>query len=246
MMRMLYTKIMKNIIDLHIHTVASGHAYSTIQEVARVANKQGLHVIGISDHGPKMVDGPHEYYFLNLGIVPNFIDGVRVLKGVELNILDDRGTVDLMTHHLAHLDYAIASFHPGIGPNFYSQQQHTNALLAALENPYVKILGHIDDPRVPIDFVPILKRAAALNKLIELNNSSERIRPGSLKNSVIMARLAKELGCKLIFNSDAHISNDVGNTHVTQHLIHECGLTESDYVNHDVSFLRQFIPFSDS
>lgn len=74
--------------DFHIHTVASNHAYSTIRDIVSQAKKKGLKYIGITDHGPSMLDGPHYYYFANLGIIPDIIDGVRVLKGIESNIID--------------------------------------------------------------------------------------------------------------------------------------------------------------
>ena len=57
---------MRLVADLHIHSVATGHAYCTINEMAQAAADIGLEMIGITDHGPSMPDGPHLYYFGNL------------------------------------------------------------------------------------------------------------------------------------------------------------------------------------
>ena len=57
-------------LDVHTHTVASGHAYSTIDENVRYASEQGFELVGISDHAPKMPGGTHNFYFLNLRIIP--------------------------------------------------------------------------------------------------------------------------------------------------------------------------------
>lgn len=53
----------------------------------------------------------HEYYFSNQRVLPEFIEGIRVLKGAEINILNFQGDVDLDPRSLSFLDYAIASIH---------------------------------------------------------------------------------------------------------------------------------------
>jgi len=61
---------MRNFIDVHTHTIASGHAYTTLLENAREAANKGMRVLGVSDHGPKMPGGPHIFYFSNLRVIP--------------------------------------------------------------------------------------------------------------------------------------------------------------------------------
>ena len=77
---------MKLVADLHTHTVASGHAYCSVNEMAQAAADVGLEMIAITDHGPNMPGGPHLYHFGNIHVVPSVIAGARVLKGVEANI----------------------------------------------------------------------------------------------------------------------------------------------------------------
>jgi putative hydrolase len=97
--------------DLHVHSVASGHAYSTIAEIAVEAARKGLAAIAITDHGPAMPGGTHRYYFGNLQVLPDSLEGVRILRGVELNILNEAGEVDLPPEYLALLDLAWAGLH---------------------------------------------------------------------------------------------------------------------------------------
>ncbi|MEJ2202017.1 MAG: PHP domain-containing protein [Desulfuromonadaceae bacterium] len=73
--------------DLHIHTVGSGHAYSTIAEIAQEAARKGLKMVAMTDHGPALPGGPHAYHFAALRFVPEYLHGVRVLRGIEANII---------------------------------------------------------------------------------------------------------------------------------------------------------------
>jgi putative hydrolase len=87
---------LKLVADLHTHSIASGHALSTIQENAQAAAKKGLEILGVTDHGPQTPGGPHVYYFYSLFALPDFLEGVRILRGVEANIIDGQGNLDLL------------------------------------------------------------------------------------------------------------------------------------------------------
>ena len=102
---------MKDIMDLHTHTIASGHAYNTLYEMAQAASEKKLTLFGCTEHGPRMGGAPHELYFINFKVIPSHLYGVRVLMGCELNILDCEGHVDLTPYYLRKMDYAIASIH---------------------------------------------------------------------------------------------------------------------------------------
>lgn len=82
-------------LDTHTHTLASGHAYSTISEMIDAAAQKGLKLLGITEHAPAMPGSCKEFYFHNLKILPRFQKGVELMFGVELNIMDYRGRVDL-------------------------------------------------------------------------------------------------------------------------------------------------------
>lgn len=101
----------KILLDVHTHTVASGHAYSSLQEMAREAADKGLEVLGITEHGPSVPGTCPLVYFRNMFVIPRQMYGVRLLMGCEVNILDNHGGLDLNDYHLDLLDIAIAGIH---------------------------------------------------------------------------------------------------------------------------------------
>lgn len=86
---------MKTLLDVHTHTVASGHAFSTLQEMAVAASEKGLKLLGITEHAPGIPGTCSPIYFRNLHVVPRRIYGVELLLGAELNIIDYKGTIDM-------------------------------------------------------------------------------------------------------------------------------------------------------
>ena len=84
-----------SVLDLHTHTVASGHAYCSLREMAKAASDKGLELLGITEHAPSMPGTCHKFYFHNLKVVPREMYGIQLLLGSEVNILDSQGTVDL-------------------------------------------------------------------------------------------------------------------------------------------------------
>ena len=86
---------MKIVLDTHAHTIVSGHAYNTIREMAQMAKEKGLEAFALTEHAPQMPGTCHEFYFQNLHIVPREMYGVRLFMGVELNIMNEKGEVDL-------------------------------------------------------------------------------------------------------------------------------------------------------
>ena len=156
---------MRDILDLHTHTIASGHAYNTINEMIRAAVGGGLKVLGITEHGPAMAGTCSNIYFQNLKVLPREWNGMRILYGVELNILDFEGHVDLPEHILEELDVVIASMHL---PCFTggTKAENTRAYLNVMKNPYVRIIGHPDDGRYPVDYKALVEGAKENNVLL--------------------------------------------------------------------------------
>lgn len=200
---------MKYLSDLHTHTIISGHAYSTLLENVEYCSKNGIKILGTSDHGPKMPGSPHYWYFGNLKVVPRTINDVIILKGCEANILDIDGNLDIPTESSNHLDYMIASFHEPIFPKTLSKEEKTLAVLNVLDkNEKVEILGHLGNPNYVLDYEAVVKKAKEKNVMIEINNSSlmGSSRKGSDVNCETIARLCKKYGTKVILTSDAHMN----------------------------------------
>lgn len=214
---------MINKIDLHTHTIASGHAYSTLMDNVRAAKAKGMHTIGISDHAPAMPGSTHAYYFSNLRVLPEVIEGVRVLKGVELNIINRAGDIDLDEHTLSFLDYAIASLHlPCIEPS--DAEANTDAIINAMRHKIVKIIGHPDDARYPLNYERLVLAAKERNVLLEVNNSSlspHAFRENARENYIELLKLCIKHEAKIIINSDCHFHEHIGNQQYVLPLLEE-------------------------
>lgn len=199
----------KFLIDMHNHTLASGHAYSTIQEIAKEASNKGMKYVGITDHGPSLQGTAGLGHFSNMKILPEVIYGVGVLKGVEANILEN-GKLDVPDKILKNLDIVLAGLHEGpVIP--MDMESNTKAVLKVMENKYVDIVVHLGNPRFPIDNESVVLKAKETNTLVEINNSSlYTSRSGSEYNCLEIALLCKKHNVSMIFSSDSHISFDVG------------------------------------
>ncbi|MBM6860791.1 phosphatase [Clostridium saudiense] len=200
--------------DLHTHTIVSGHAYSTLLENIDHCSKNGIKILGTSEHGPDMPGAPHYWYFGNLKAVPRTINDVIIFKGCEANILDVDGNLDIPNESSTYLDYMIASFHEPIFPITLSKEEKTLAVLNVLDkNEKVEILGHLGNPNYQLDYEAVVKKAKEKNIMIEINNSSlmGTSRKGSNINCETIARLCKEYGTKVILTSDAHMNVAIGN-----------------------------------
>ena len=150
--------------DTHTHTLASGHAYSTIEENLRAAKEQGLELVGITDHFSSFFVPSTDFacfgFFINKKALPEVWHGVRLLFGAEVDIVDLKGNLfghDLyipypnkngvkLTYEegiLNRLDYLIASVHFKDFAVGSTVVENTELYIKALLHENVKILGHI-------------------------------------------------------------------------------------------------------
>ncbi|SES88378.1 putative hydrolase [Natronincola peptidivorans] len=231
---------MNLLLDTHCHTLASGHAYSTIEEMATYAKKIGFKLIAITDHGPKMPGSAHILYFKNLRVVPKEIDGVEILKGAEANIMNHEGKLDLSESVLKNLDIVIASLHqPCIKPG--TMEQNTNTLISLMRLPYIHIIGHPGNPAYPVDVEKLVKAAKESSTLIEINNSSlkpETFRTGSKENCYNILKACRDEGVAVTIGSDAHISYDIGNFSVAKNMMEDLNMPEELITNTSVDRLK--------
>jgi putative hydrolase len=98
-------------VDLHMHTVASTHAYSTLHDYIVEAKLKNIKLFAITDHGPDMADAPHYWHFMNMLVWPRIVDGVGILRGIEANIKNLAGDIDCTGSMLDAIDLLIAGFH---------------------------------------------------------------------------------------------------------------------------------------
>ena len=180
---------MNIVADMHTHTIASGHAYSTLNELAAEAARKGLLAMAVTDHGPALPGGPHMYHFGAMRFFPETICGVRILRGIEANIIDARGTLDLPEHYLKKLDFVMAGLHEGCGFDGAEAATYTDAVINAMENPLVKAISHPGNPIFPLDYEAVVAAARRTGTALEMNNTSFSIsRKGSRPNCERLAR----------------------------------------------------------
>ncbi|GAB4282741.1 MAG: phosphatase [Coriobacteriia bacterium] len=222
--------------DLHTHTVASGHAYCTVAELATVAADRDLELIAITDHGPAVPGGAHPWYFWNLRVVPSVIAGVRVLKGVEANpSLDTDNGIDLPDELLELLDFVAVGLHPLCGLDDGDRVKNTEALLRAIENPLVDMITHPgNEAEFPVDRERIVQAAVRHGVLLELNNHSFDRTSGrhvSRDAERAFALDAKEAGALIAVGSDAHFHSRVGVFDDALAVVEEIDFPEERIVN---------------
>lgn len=235
---------MKYKMDLHTHTTESGHAYSTFSENVVAAYERGLEVYGMSDHGPAMPGGPHQFFFSNLKELPGAYKEMRILKGVEANIMDLEGTLDLSQELLEKMDYVIASMHlPCLTSG--NAKENTDCLIRVMQNPVVRIIGHPDDARFPLEYDRLVKAAVEADMLLEVNNSSlnpNSFRVGAVENVRTYLKLCKEYGVSIILGTDSHFSGNIGIFAYIEPILEELDFPQELIVNTSVEKLRKYIP----
>ncbi len=220
--------------DLHMHTVATD-GKNTVLEMAEAACALGYEYIAITDHSKQLAmtngldDDRALEHIRRIRDVDTQMEGrIRVLPGIEVDILAD-GTLDLSDEVLAQMDIVIASTHSHFT---LGEQEMTERLLRAVENPYVRILGHLTGRlilrREPMrfDVTAVLRRAAEVGCAVEHNASPER-----LDLSDTHLRLARELGCRIVIDTDAHASTGLGQLQYGMRQLRRAGLTATDVLN---------------
>jgi DNA polymerase (family 10) len=220
--------------DVHMHTHATdGH--NSIREMADAALERGLEYIAITDHSKNLamtngLDAERAMeHVQRIRQVDREMEGrIRVFTGIEVDILGD-GELDLPDEVLAEMDVVIASVH-----TLFNQpkEETTQRVLRAIENPYVRILGHptgrllLRREPFAIDLPAILRRAAELGVAVEHNAAPERL---DLSDRDL--RLAKELGCKIVVNTDSHTIRHLDKMKYGVRQLRRAWLTAGDVLN---------------
>ena len=224
---------MRIIGDMHTHTVASGHAHSTLLENITEAKRKGLRFLAMTDHTGIMPEAPLNTYFSCLrATVPDEYDGVYLLRGCETNIVGENGEVDVPESVLDRLEWVIASIH-GILLKPLDEEKHTQIWLRIAENPHIDVIGHCGEMQYRFDYERVIKAFAQHNKIVEINASSAISRPTSQKNCALIAKLCDKYGVPMVLSSDAHFAPDIGAVERAVALVKEAGVRETSILNAD-------------
>ncbi|HKD59127.1 MAG TPA: DNA polymerase/3'-5' exonuclease PolX [Terracidiphilus sp.] len=220
--------------DLHMHTTASdGH--NSIAEMAEAAIARGMQYIAITDHSKNlaMINGLDDERALEhlkriREVDKQMESRIRIFTGIEVDILAD-GALDLSDEVLAQMDVVIASIHSRFEQ---PRDEMTARILRAVENPNVHILGHPTGRQLlrrepyQFDTGAVLRKCAELGVAVEHNASPERL---DLSDRDL--RFAKECGCKIVMNTDAHITRAVGDWRYGVRQLRRAWLGAADVLN---------------
>lgn len=239
---------MEILFDLHTHTIMSGHAYNTIEENIVEAYNIGLQAYGFSDHGPAIEGGPAEVYFRHFRIFPRHYKNMYVLCGVEAVITDYEGHIDLNGKALERVDYAIASLHswclqPG------TCAENMRAYRGAMQNLYVKIIGHPDDQAYETDYDELAYMAQKYGVALELNESSldpESVRSGSVREKMrLIMKYCRRYQTPVILGSDAHHKSYIGRFEQVRELLASENFPQELVLNNSLVKLRRVLNHPD-
>lgn len=230
-------------LDMHTHTIASGHAFSTLQEMAKAGAEKGLKLLGITEHTPGIPGTCEPIYFRNLHVVPRRMYGIELMLGAEINILNSNGDIDADEELMKRLDIRIAGIHslcfsPG------TVDENTQGMLKVIGHPYIQIISHPGDGTAQLHFEPMVLAAKEHGTLLEINNSSlkpTRNKVDARGNNLTILRLCKQYEVPVILGSDAHISFDIANYEHLYDLLQETDFPEELIVNRSVELFRNHL-----
>lgn len=201
-------------IDLHVHSLFSKCGIHTALELIERAKALGMKGLAITDHGPAQGGRLNSPFYERF---ESPYPDLKLLKGVECNILDIEGTLDLPKKYVPHIDIALAGIHSCMGGGLWdtllNKDQLTSAVCSAIESyPELDIITHLNDIRYPVDFNDVARCAERKGVALELNNSrlkGRRVR-STVKETLGLIRACKEAGCLVAICSDAHAVNELG------------------------------------
>ncbi|HEX4309345.1 MAG TPA: DNA polymerase/3'-5' exonuclease PolX [Acidobacteriaceae bacterium] len=220
--------------DVHMHTVETD-GKNTIREMAEAGVARGYEYIAITDHSKNLAmtmgldDARAVEHIKRIRAVDAEMEGkIRVFAGIEVDILAD-GALDLSNDVLAQMDVVIASVHSLFN---MPEPEMTERMLKALENPYTRILGHptgrllLRREPYALDLGAVLKRAGELGVAVEHNAYPDRL---DLCDRDL--RLAKELGCRIVINTDAHHTSHLAKMRYGIEQLRRAWLNKEDVLN---------------
>jgi putative hydrolase len=225
-------------VDFHSHSLFSRCGLHTIVEMLTEAKERGLAALAITDHGPKLEGGPPTTFWDRL-FEP--VEGIRLLKGMECNIVSDDGNIDFPQQMLKYADIILLGLHPHLPAG--KPPEHNTALLirALVKNSFVDIVTHPDDVQYPLDFNALAAFAKERGLALECNNSkilNNRVPPERMMEFL---GACKRAGCRIAVNSDAHALGEVGLDESVRPLLQVVGFPTDLIVNETAESAFAFV-----
>ncbi len=228
--------------DYHTHTPYS-HGKNTVLENAQAAKKLNIKQIAITDHGFN-----HLLFGLKRKVLPDLraeieeaekFTGVKVLMGMESNVISVGGETDMRLSDLQYFDIYLCGIHEvlkyktfsdfynimvknyvaykfGKKPSDKVVETTTKAYINVIKNNPIDILTHINY-KCYCNLVEVAKCCADYGTYIEINTKKRHISAEELN---AMA----ETGVKFVIDSDAHSADRVGDLRIAEELLSEASV----------------------
>jgi putative hydrolase len=225
--------------DLHVHTLFSHCGIHTALEILSRADEIGMKGIAITDHGPALPGGRLNNPFFERFKSP--YPNVKLLKGMECNVADAHGKIDLPQPFKKFIDVVLLGLHPNI-PTGQGISAYTDMLNAAIEkNPCVDIITHPNDPNYPVDYRRIARAAKAAGMAIEINNSKILYSRAETQSAVDLVTVCRDESCKIAVNSDTHAIHELGLDDSVRPILESAGFPPELIVNRNERSTMEFI-----
>lgn len=229
-------------LDIHTHTIVSGHAYGTIREMAQAAADKGLKLLGFAEHGPGIPGACDPIYFAALEHAPRQAYGVELVYGCEINVLEG-GKLSLPERYMGMIDYGVVGIHQNCYVN-QGVEANTENLIACMRHPRVFLVSHPDDDHTPLDYEKLVAAAKEYHVALEVNNSSlwkQDRRLNCVRNYETMLALCARRGVPIVVDSDAHDSLEVGELDLARDLLERVGFPEELILNLKTERFKKWI-----
>ena len=225
-------------VDLHSHSSFSCCGIHTIIEILNEAKRKGLKAQAITDHGPAKVDYIRSTFFTRL---TQPVEGITLLKGMECNVLNLEGEIDLGPKYIRHCDVLLAGLHNNLEVD-WSRDEATDALINTMKNnPWVDVITHPLNFDFDVDLKRLAGEACETGTALEFNNSKIKYASVSEDQQRDFIRICRDAGCSVVVNTDAHTLNELGDTKAMERLLAEEQFPEERIVNRRFDVLMDWL-----
>ncbi|MCL2218770.1 MAG: PHP domain-containing protein [Chitinispirillia bacterium] len=227
--------------DLHVHSIFSQCGIHTVLELLEQAKMIGMKGFAVTDHGLTLPGGRLNGPFFERFKSP--CPDVKILKGVECNLLDENGNIDAPWFFikLKVIDIVLLGIHPNTHKKL-GIDAYTDMLIAAIrKNPCIDIITHPNDVNYPVDYKRLAREAKAAGVAVELNNSKIMLARADIESAYDLVRACLDEGCSMAVNSDTHAIHELGLDDSVRPILKDVGFPEELIVNRDEESALEFI-----
>lgn len=224
--------------DLHVHTIFSLCGMHTVMELINHAHSLGMKGLAITDHGQALGGRLNSPFFERF---QSPVADVKVLKGVECNMLDENGTIDIPQSFMPCMDIVLLGIHPN-STSGKTIENYTEMLIRAIEtNTCIDMITHPNESAYPVDYERLAQAAKKHGVAIELNNSKVLYNRSSIESTTALVDACKKAGCLMAVNSDAHAIHELGLDDSVRPILQSVGFEEEMIINSTEQSTLSFI-----